>query len=262
MFRATKIFLQSFPLRVIIWKAKCKLLKIKIPGLDQWQRYFIDKRGIEIGGPSGIFNTGGYLPLYNIADTIDGVNFSNNTVWEGALQEGNAYKYYDKTGYQYIAEGDNLFNIKDEAYDFVLSCNNLEHMANPLKAVFEWKRILKNTGVLLLVLPNKEVNFDHNRPYTTMEHLIDDYKNNTGEEDMTHLDEILQLHDLKRDPQSGSYENFVKRSKLNLENRCLHHHVFNQGLLQQVALFCNLHVLKQYTTYTDHFILLQKQQGY
>lgn len=258
MFRNTKIFLKSFPLYVIVWKIKCKIFKIKIPELNKWQQYFKNKKGLEIGGPSGIFNVSGFLPIYNIANSIDGVNFSNKTVWEGNLAEGENYKYNNKIGYQYISEGNNLSKIKSEAYDFVLSCNNLEHIANPIKAILEWKRILKNSGVLLLVLPNKEANFDHKRPYTTIEHLMSDYNNNIDEKDMTHLNEILQLHNLKRDPQSKSYENFVKRSNLNFENRCLHHHVFNQNLLKEIASFCNLKVLKQYTTYTDHFILLQK----
>jgi SAM-dependent methyltransferase len=258
MFRATKIFLQSFPLQVISWKIKCKVFQIKITQLNKWQYYFKNKNGIEIGGPSGIFNVSGYLPLYNIAHSIDGVNFSNNTVWEGTLQEGNTYKYYNKTGYQYIAEGDNLSNIANETNDFVLSCNNLEHMANPLKAIFEWKRILKKDGVMLLVLPNKEANFDHKRPYTSIEHLINDYNSKTTEEDTTHLNEILKLHDLRRDPQAGSFDNFVTRCNNNIKNRCMHHHVFSQKLLKEMMQFCNLKVLRQNTTYTDHYLLATK----
>ena len=53
-----------------------------------------DKRGIEIGGPSVFFKSGGYFPVYLFAKTIDGVNYSNQTVWEGQLNEGNNYNYY------------------------------------------------------------------------------------------------------------------------------------------------------------------------
>lgn len=258
MFRTIRIFLQSFPLHVIVWKVICRIFKIKIPELHQWQENFAGKSGIEIGGPSGIFNITGYLPLYETAKTIDGVNFSNSTVWEGDISQGYNYKYYNKTGYQYISEGSNLEDIQDSNYDFVLSCNNLEHMANPLAAVFEWKRILKDEGVLLLVLPSKKVNFDHERPYTTKEHLINDYNNKTAEDDMTHLNEILKLHDLSRDPQSKSYDNFVMRSHDNFKNRCIHHHVFDQDLLSEIIKFCGMKVLRQYSSYTDHFILAQK----
>ena len=258
MLRTIKIFLQSFPLYVIVWKIKCKIFKIKISQLHKWQNNFKNKLGIEIGGPSGMFNVNGFLPLYNIAAAIDGVNFSNTTVWEGNLTEGNNYKYYNKTGYQYISEGDNLVKIKDDSYDFVLSCNNLEHMANPLKTIFEWKRVLKKDGVMLLILPNKQANFDHARPYTSMEHIVSDYNNQVGEDDMTHLKEILKLHDLKRDPQAKSYNNFVIRCNNNLKNRCMHHHIFSQSLLKEIVEFCGLKVSRQHSSYTDHFILVVK----
>lgn len=229
-----------------------------MPRLSLWQEKFINKKGIEIGGPSGIFNAVGYLPIYNVATNIDGVNFSNDTVWEGHLTEGSTYKYFNKTGYQFIAEGSKLDKIKNEVYDFVLSCNNLEHMANPLAAIFEWKRILKKDGALLLILPKKEANFDHKRPFTTIEHLISDYNNKTNEDDMTHLDEILKLHDLKRDPQAKSYNNFVARCNDNIRNRCMHHHVFNQNLLKEIMEFCSMEILKQYSSLTDHYIVAKK----
>jgi len=240
---------------------KCKIFKTKISQLNKWQQYFINKNGIEIGGPSGIFNVTGFLPIYTIAKEIDGVNFSTSTIWEGALQEGYNYKYYNKIGSQFIAEGDNLTEIKSEVYDFVLSCNNLEHMANPLKAIFEWKRILKSEGVMLLILPNKEANFDHRRPYTSLQHLINDYNNKTSEDDLTHLNEILELHDLRRDPQAKSYTNFAVRCNNNMKNRCMHHHVFNQDLLKAMIEFCGLKALQQYSSYTDHFILAIKNSG-
>ncbi len=258
MIKSTIIFLRSFPLEVIAWKIRCKLFGIKIPDLQTWQQPFRSRNGIEIGGPSGMFNTKGFLPLYDISGKIDGVNFSNTTVWEGDIEEGEFYKYQDKTGYQYIAEGTKLNKIKEDNYEFVLSCNNLEHMANPLAAIFEWKRILKNEGAMLLILPNKEANFDHRRPYTSIEHLIMDFENNIGEDDMTHIDEVLQLHDLRRDPQGQPEKFFIDRSKDNLRNRCLHHHVFSQQLLSQMFEFCGMQTLKQYSSLSDHFILGRK----
>jgi SAM-dependent methyltransferase len=258
MFKSIRYSLQSFPLKVIIWKVSNKVFRTKIPKLREWQNDFNGKHGIEIGGPSRMFSVQGYFPLYPVLGKLDGVNFSKYTVWEGALVEGYNYKYYNKTGYQYIAEGDNLENINAASYDFVLSCNNLEHMANPLVAVFEWKRILKERGLMLLILPNKEANFDHRRPYTTMQHLMDDYNNKTGENDMTHKNEILELHHLRRDPNAKTYQYFVSRCNNNFENRCMHHHVFSQNLLKEMLQFCGLNVLRQYSSYTDHFILASK----
>ena len=259
MLKQIRFSLESFPLKVIFWKILCKIFRTKIPRLLEWQNSFKSKYGIEIGGPTDrMFAPGGYFPLYPIIIGLDGVNFSNNTIWEGNLKEGYNYKYYSKTGYQYIAEGDNLKNIEAARYDFVLSCNNLEHMANPLRAIFEWKRILKEGGLMLLILPNKEANFDHRRPYTTMQHLIDDYNNKTDENDMTHHQEIIELHDLKRDPNAKPREHFLSRCSKNFENRGMHHHVFNQDLLKKIVEFGGLTVQRQYSSYTDHYILASK----
>lgn len=258
MFFAIKVFLQSFSAKIIFWKITCKIFSIKIPKKIIWQQFLVNKSGLEIGGPSGIFNSKGYLPIYPIIRALDGVNFSTSTIWEGKLTEGSNFLYQNKTGYQYIAEGSNLSKIVNEKYDFVLSCNNLEHIANPITAIVEWKRIIKKGGAILLVLPNKLANFDNKRPFTKIAHLIDDFNKKTTEDDLTHLDEILQLHDLKKDSQAGDKEKFKKRCINNAENRCMHHHVFNTELLQQIFEFCEMKVNLTFTSLTDHYILAQK----
>ncbi|HWZ24924.1 MAG TPA: hypothetical protein VN037_06550 [Verrucomicrobiae bacterium] len=70
--------------------------------------------------------------------------------------------------------------------------------------------------------------------------MLEDYERDIGEKDETHLNEILDLHDLSRDPPAGTPEQFRARSLLNIENRCLHHHVFDEnnsrGLLEAAGL--------------------------
>ena len=164
-----------------------------------------------------------------------------------------------RKGYQYICDATNLDRIESGKYNFVLSCNNLEHVANPLKALTEWLRIIKPEGLILLVLPDKESNFDHKRRITSMEHLVNDFENNTSEEDLTHLDEILTLHDLSMDPPAGDFEDFKKRSINNFQNRCLHHHVFDMDLLKQIFRYFNIELLLNDCTKTDFIVLGRKK---
>lgn len=260
MLRSIYIYLKSYPFSVLLWKVKCKILKTKISEIEQWRGFFVNKKGLEIGGPSPIFNQSSFLELYDIIESLDGVNFSNKTIWEGNISENNPYKFAGREGKQFICEGSQLKNILDEQYDFVLSCNNLEHIANPISAIYEWKRVIKAGGLILLILPNKESNFDHKRPFTAIEHLISDFESGITEYDNTHIDEILKLHDLNFDPQAGSYENFKKRCLDNINNRCLHHHVFSEGLLEELLVYCNLEVKLKTTTQTDIFILAEKQE--
>jgi SAM-dependent methyltransferase len=198
---------------------------------------FEGKIGFEIGGPSSIFARGDLFPVYPVAARIDNSNFSRETIW-GEFSPGGAQFRVDERcapGNQYIAEAVDLSFIPSASYDFVLSSHTLEHVANPLRALSEWMRILKERGVLSLVLPHKEGTFDHRRPVTTLKHLIQDFEQQTTEADLTHLDEILRLHDLALDPPAGDSVAFKQRSERNLENRCLHHHVFDMRLAIDVV---------------------------
>ncbi|MBW2061533.1 MAG: class I SAM-dependent methyltransferase [Deltaproteobacteria bacterium] len=189
--------------------------------------------GFEIGGPSHIFTKNGLLPIYPICGCLDNCNFSQTTIWEGTIREGRNFHYHKKRppGYQYIRDAIKLDGFDSNSYDFVLSSHTLEHIASPLQALYEWKRVLKEDGLMVLVLPHKDNTFDHLRPVTSLAHLIEDFEREIGEDDLTHLPEILELHDLEMDSEAGSFEEFQKRSIKNVENRCLHHHVFNTELV-------------------------------
>jgi len=232
-------------IKKILSKAGHKLrIAWQYPFYKTIRKLFEGKNGIEIGGPSSIFLF--ELPVYAVAAGIDGCNFSNQTVWEGSLQEGFHYKYYKRrTGYQYICEGTDLRLVASNKYDFLLASHCLEHIANPVKAVQEWQRVLKPGGVLLLVLPYREVTFDHRRSITPFEHLKQDFENGIDETDLTHLEEILQLHDLARDPGAGDAAHFRQRSLQNFQYRCLHHHVFDFALLNDMFSFLNIQKLTQ-----------------
>jgi SAM-dependent methyltransferase len=196
------------------------------------ENFVSDRIGLEIGGPSNVFKRRGILPVYPIAKHLDNCNFAGVTTWEGEIEEGLNFNFNENSppGRQYLGEAANLARIDSAKYDFILSSHMLEHTANPLQALSEWTRVLKDDGVLVLVLPHKDGTFDNQRPVTTLDHLIEDFKCEVKEDDLTHLTEILELHNFSRDPGSETSSEFKKRSENNFENRCLHHHVFDTQL--------------------------------
>lgn len=216
----------------------------KIKGHNSLKILFKSKSGLEIGGPSMAFSNKGFLPLYDIVGSLDGCNFSTNTIWEGKIKEGPYFKFGNRNGWQYIKDAVDLSGIENDKYDFILSCHSIEHIANPIRALIEWKRVLKHNGTLLIIVPHKDGTFDHNRPLTTLEHLISDYKNETTEDDETHFSEVLSLHDINLDPGSTAMESFIERTKNNSENRCVHHHVFNTPLLIDLIDYCKFKIDK------------------
>jgi SAM-dependent methyltransferase len=232
----------------------------RFPGRRRYYSSVEDRYGIEIGGPSSLFKT--VLPLYRIVGGLDGVNFSGETIWEGSIEAGDNFNYYrKKSGRQYIADATDLSEIAAARYDFLLSSNCLEHVANPIRALNEWRRVIKPGAAMILVLPNKESNFDHRRPVTKFDHLLQDFERGMGEDDLTHLDEILALHDLSMDPPAGDLEHFRQRSLQNFQNRTLHHHVFDVSLIEEVLNYVGFEIADMTTTKTDFFALATKTAG-
>ena len=258
MFKKLRYLFANLPFPIACQKILWKVFSIKLKDIKNWQSFVENKSGLEIGAPSPRMSDHGFMPLYSCMASLDAVNFSKQTTWEGKLKEGMFFRYGKRLGQQYILEATALLGIDDYSYDFVLSCNNLEHIANPLKAIFEWKRVLKDGGIMIMILPNKEVHFDRYRSETSFEHIKADYENDTSEGDITHLDEILQLHDLKRDPGAGSAAQFKERCINNIKYRCMHHHIFNQNTLKKMLEFAGMKIFLQYSSNVEHYIVASK----
>lgn len=193
-------------------------------------------QGIEIGGPSGRFGRGGPLPLYSGVSGLDNVNFAGATLWEPSLVDGGDYSPEGKRlGTQHISEASELAFASTAHYDFVMSSHTLEHLANPLLALREWRRVVKTGGAAIVVVPDGQRTFDHRREVTSLEHLRQDFDAKVGEDDETHVAEILKFHDLSRDP-GLTHEVLHDRLSRNLELRSAHHHVFDKRLLASCML--------------------------
>ena len=219
---------------------------------------FKNKNGLEVGGGSYIFSKEGNLPIYSVANRVDGCNYSYQTVWEGNLSQG-TYKYKGvNLGPQFIGEATEIKMIVGKMYDFISSSKCVEHVANPLKAVKSWLNVLNAGGYILLILPNKISNFDHRRPDTSFSHLLEDYANDVNENDMTHFDEIIELHDPDKDVVGNNKDVFIGRSMKNDENRCFHHHIFTVKLLEKIFSYFNLEIIYSQEGWDNIYILGRK----
>lgn len=240
-----------------IWRPKTCCYMQAIP-------FFDSKTGLEIGGPSSFFRKGGLFPVYPLAGRIDNCNFSSETIWEGTIQEGMTF-LSDKRkspGRQFLTEATDLTLIDSESYDFILSCHTLVHIANPLRALYEWKRVLKQNGLMVLILTDREKTFDYHRPVSTLQYILNDYEHSTGEDDLTHLGEILQLHDFGRDPGGLDFQSFKDRSEKNIKFRALHPHVFDSGLLIELMNHIEMQVLWVEKLFPNHIFLAAQKSKY
>lgn len=257
IFRSRGIAVLAFAVRVRLES----LIAGEAKSFKAYTHYFAGKEGIEIGGPSRSLSANGLFPVYPLVASLDNCTFGDVTVWEGRIQEGRTFRFVaDKAaGMQYLCEATDMKCFQSAVYDFVLASHVLEHIANPILALNEWKRLLRGRGALVLLLPDRTRTFDHRRPVTTMAHLIDDFATGKAEDDLTHLPEILALHDRVRDPDSGGAESFRMRSQDNFHNRCLHHHVFDLPLAKTLAEYVGLKVVAAETIRPHHILLVAEK---
>lgn len=213
------------------------------------------KRGLEIGGPSRVFQPRGIFPAYALLSSLDNVDYRCDTEWSKDQQD-----QAQVFGQRWFVEANNLHHIPDAHYDCVLSSHMLEHSSNPVAALMEWHRVLKPGGMLILVLPDPTQTFDHRRPVTTMKHLIEDYQIMRDESDLTHLPEILRLHDLARDPDAPDSAEFRSRCESNGQLRCMHHHVFDLNLCEELLEYCDYSVLSLEQLAPHHMLVLGSRQ--
>jgi len=183
-------------------------------------------RGLELGGPSDRFGAGGVWPLYPRLASCDAVQFRAQTAWH-SLDERAPYAPDGRPlGRLHVIEGGRLDGLPDDSWEVVLSSHVIEHIANPLAELEAWRRVLVPEGWIAMVAPHKEGTFDHRRPVTTLEHMVADHEAGTGEDDLTHLEESLRLHDYSRDV-SAPPQGWEAERRDNFNTRLLHHHVFD-----------------------------------
>jgi SAM-dependent methyltransferase len=208
-----------------------------------------DRDGIEVGGPSPIFESDGRLPVYPIIKSLKNFGFQAN---EGT------FVYAGRSGPSQRCEASAL-PVDNASCDFLLSSHVLEHMANTLQALREWHRALKPNGNLLLILPDGARTFDHKRNTTEWEHLLADFHAATPESDRTHIAHALELTDTKHwsfnewPGWQNCYEN-------NVEHRAIHHHVFNVSLARKALVFSGFRVLISELVFPFNIVLLAAKQ--
>jgi SAM-dependent methyltransferase len=193
---------------------------------------------IEPGGPSALFGRDGPVPVYRTLAAVDTLDFSERTIWSEQPQVEAPIRR------RLIGEAGHIDAVTDDSYDALLASHVIEHMANPLGALAEWQRVVRPGGHLLLVVPHREGTFDHRRPITSLEHIGEDAEQETGEDDASHLAEILELHDLSRDPGAPSRQIFESRCRENASLRAMHHHVFDSRSVVELCRAAQLTVLE------------------
>lgn len=212
---------------------------------------FKDLEVLEVGGPSVIFEASSLVPVYEVMKQHDAVNYAAATLWQSGTRAPLPRR-------EFMAEATAL-GCPDEAYEGLLASHVIEHIANPLGALAEWRRVVKKGGPLLIVIPHRDFTFDHRRETTPLDHLRDDERARMGEDDLSHVPEVLERHDPRHDFFDGDAAAFSRRCWDNLRYRALHHHVFSTQSAVDCVSAAGLEVAQVLPSRPHHIVILARR---
>jgi SAM-dependent methyltransferase len=178
-----------------------------------WRQHFVTRlqgRGLELG------------PLHRPMVTHDGMSMTYvDRADLPTLQKAFPSVAHKVVPVDVIDDAETLATVEDGRFDFVVAAHVIEHMRNPIGALVNWLRVVRDGGMVYLVVPDKRRSFDRLRPRTTLAHLVLDYERPSVERDFEHfLDYAVFVHHAMIDQAIG------EATKLRDADYSIHFHVF------------------------------------
>ncbi len=154
---------------------------------------------------------------------------------------------WDLTPVDIVDDGELLTTIDDESQDFIVANHFLEHCENPIGTIETHLSKLKPAGILFYAVPDKRFTFDHLRPVTPLQDMVDDYEGDHEQTRRGHYDEWTRLvvndqlgEPAEVDGRAESFEELAERRAREMEaaKYSIHMHVWSQAEFLQLILDC------------------------
>lgn len=155
-------------------------------------------------------------------------------------------KQYPELEEQYLVEveivgnGELLETVADNSLDFVIANHMIEHCQNPLLAIENYMRVLRQGGVIYMAVPDKRHTFDSDRPNTGIDHLARDYDEGPEWSRHGHFEEYARLVD--KVPASELEE---KTARLIEIDYSIHFHVWTPADFMEMLLYCRQSIARE-----------------
>ncbi len=151
---------------------------------------------------------------------------------------------------EYVCPADKLISIPTDSQDFLIASHVFEHLPNPIGGLMEFYRVVKNGGIIYLIVPEKTRTGDKFRPRTQLSHMIADYQDSSSERDLEHFREFVHMNPNDRE----AFELETRRLQKTIES--FHYHVFLEEDVINIIDWCNRNIPVNFEI-IDHKPLLQ-----
>jgi predicted SAM-dependent methyltransferase len=114
-----------------------------------------------------------------------------------------------------IGDAEHLDSLQDCSVDFVIANHLVEHLENTLQGMREMHRVLRPGGILYLALPDPRATFDRERPLTSVDHVVDEFRRGPAANRRRHYEEWVDLVE----PLLDGWEHLLSGEQLTRQGR-------------------------------------------
>jgi predicted SAM-dependent methyltransferase len=132
-----------------------------------------------------------------------------------------------------VDNGETLSSIPDNFWDFVIANHMIEHCQNPIGALENFLRVVKPGGIIYMGVPDKRYIFDVDRPMTSLDHLIRDYKEGPEWSKVSHYNEYVRL--VEKFPEE---QVLARQQALINIDYSIHFHVWTSETFSEWLFYC------------------------
>jgi SAM-dependent methyltransferase len=155
--------------------------------LELVRRYLHGLRGIEIGASGKKYGLDNQQGAYANVDVIDAHTRARNKGWK------------ESQLVNILSSGDDL-PFKDGVFDYVFSSHVIEHFFDPIRAIREWFRVVREGGYVFMIIPHKERTYDRNREMTHHAELMERHRSAISHADyIRRTEEARKIHESHAD---------------------------------------------------------------
>ncbi len=187
---------------------------------------FLAGHGLEIGAL--------HLPLATPARAH--VSYVDRMPVERLRSEYPELETWDLTPVDVIDNGELLSTVAEESQDFIVANHFLEHCEDPIRTIETHLGKLKPGGVLFYAVPDKRYTFDHRRPLTPLEHMVEDHEQGPERSRREHYYEWTRLVIVEGG--ETEEETTARSEELEEAGYSIHFHVWTQAEFLKLILHC------------------------
>ena len=143
---------------------------------------------------------------------------------------------WDLTPVDVIDNGELLTTVPEGSQDFIVANHFLEHCEDPIRAIGTHMGKLKPGGVLFYAVPDKRYTFDHRRPSTPLEHIVEDHERGPERSRREHYEEWARL--VVAEEGESAEETIANARELEASGYSIHMHVWTQAEFLKLILDC------------------------